>query len=139
MLFDNEYFVLLMVFDPKFKKNFFKNINTVKILEIFILKLVLNLILIWKNSKKTWWKNFLCLDGAFKIFVLFVVVFINENTTFQFFKKILEKNKKIKKFFTKIFLFLLHTLFLILKWLLYVVFIIKIYKISLFVIFFTKI
>jgi len=82
-----------------------------------------------KNSYTTWWKNFLCLEGAFKILVYTLLFFVKKKLTEQFLKKIFTKIKKIKVFFMKIFFFKFFLkFFLTLKWLLKTVFINKLYN-----------
>jgi len=86
-------------------------------------------IFIEKISDDIWWKNFLCLEGAFKKLVCSFLFFLKSIVRLQFSKKVLEKSSNITIFLTKIFLFAFFLkFFFILKWLLKVDFIIKFYN-----------
>jgi len=71
-------FTLVRTFDPiklKIRFNLLKNVGVAKIFlkkKLFLCKVKIKNIFMENNSKNIWWKNFLCLDGAFKILVLFV-------------------------------------------------------------------
>ena len=85
-------------------------------------------ILIKKVSIFIWWKNFLCLEGALRIFEANSLFFKKRSFTSQFLNKDLLNNMNIIIFLINIFFsdFFFKKLF-ILKWLLYTVFITKIY------------
>jgi len=101
-IFLNTLFRLLCTFIQLFRLNFLKKINLKKIFKK-------------KDSEKTWWKNFLCLDGAFKKLLCVSFFFKKFKTTQQFLKKIFENNKNTTMFFKKTNLFLFFLFFCILK------------------------
>jgi len=127
-------FNLFKVFDPileNTKSSFFIRSNTFESkIEISLCQDHLNLkkILIKKVSIFIWWKNFLCLEGALRRLEDSSLFFKKRSFTSQFLKKNLLNNMNITIFLINIFFsdFFFKKLF-ILKWLLYTVFIIKIY------------
>jgi len=127
-------FNLFKVFDPileNTKSSFFIRSNTFESkMETSLCQDHLNLkkILIKKVSIFIWWKNFLCLEGALRRLEASSLFFKKRSFTSQFLKKNLLNNMNITIFLINIFFsdFFFRKLF-ILKWLLYTVFIIKIY------------
>jgi len=127
-------FNLFKVFDPileNTKSSFFIRSNTFESkMETSLCQDHLNLkkILIKKVSIFIWWKNFLCLEGALRRLEDSSLFFKKRSFTSQFLKKNLLNNMNITIFLINIFFsdFFFKKLF-ILKWLLYTVFIIKIY------------
>jgi len=127
-------FNLFKVFDPileNTKSSFFIRSNTFESkMETSLCQDHLNLkkILIKKVSIFIWWKNFLCLEGALRRLEVSSLFFKKRSFTSQFLKKNLLNNMNITIFLINIFFsdFFFKKLF-ILKWLLYTVFIIKIY------------
>lgn len=119
------------VLEPIVLKNLRKWVNTHNsffIFNIFISVLKLKKIFKKNISVITWWKNFLCLDGAFKKLILLIFFLKKLKLTLQFLKKNLLKSKYTNIFFKKIFFsWCFLKIFFTLKWLLYTVFIIKIY------------
>ncbi len=127
-------FNLFKVFDPileNTKSSFFIRSNTFESkMETSLCQDHLNLkkILIKKVSIFIWWKNFSCLEGALRRLEASSLFFKKRSFTSQFLKKNLLNNMNITIFLINIFFsdFFFRKLF-ILKWLLYTVFIIKIY------------
>ena len=123
--------VLVRTLDPIVENNLFKQLNiSLKLIltKKAFLKYSKN-IFIENISKDIWWKNFLCLEGAFKKLVCSFLFFLKSIVKLQFCKKVLEKSNNIIIFLTKISLFAFFLkLFFILKWLLKVDFIIKFYN-----------
>ena len=128
---DTKNLVLVIIFDPIFLKkphsNFLKTLGQFFI-PIGDISLSLKNNLHIKNSNDSWWKNFLCLDGAFSKFIFALSLLKNFTDNIIFLKKILEKSNNRRIFFTKInfFVFFLY-FFCILKWLFSVILTIKFY------------
>lgn len=128
---DVENLTLVSVFEPIFLKIVS---NLEKPRTIFgacqILSLKLNLILRKNISVNTWWKNFLCLEGAFNMLQRNFFTLTKFTAVSHLLRITFDKRMKMKMFFTKRFLFLLFKPPFILKKLLNVDFMIKFYDIT---------
>ena len=134
MLNSTEILTLDSVFEPIFKKiilSFLKICTTLTLSKLtFCIFLKEKMTYTLNTSKYIWWKNCLCLDGAFSKLIVFFFSLRKCKDTTQPLKKIFEKSKKIVKFLTKIVFLNLFCLIdlLILKLLLKTVFIFNIYN-----------